>query len=65
MDNGFIFDTVQMPLNVIDAHSISFEKKVLPVLLAHNIGVLGMKPLWAGRILNKGIINAGNVFIML
>ena len=39
----FRFDTVQMPLNVMDAHYDSFEKKVLPVLLQHEIGVLGMK----------------------
>ncbi len=58
MDNGFTFDTVQMPLNIMDAHNISFEKKVLPVLLKNNIGVLGMKPLCDGRILNKGIVNA-------
>ena len=58
LDDGFTFDTVQMPLNVMDAHNISFEKKVLPVLLKNNIGVLGMKPLCDGRILNKGIVNA-------
>jgi uncharacterized protein len=39
----FSFDAVQMPLNVMDAHYQSFEKKVLPVLVKHNIGVLGMK----------------------
>ena len=39
----FTFDTVQMPLNVMDAHYNSFEQKVLPVLIKHNIGVLGMK----------------------
>jgi predicted aldo/keto reductase-like oxidoreductase len=41
----FNFDAVQMPLNVMDAHYDSFEKKVLPVLLKHKIGVLGMKPM--------------------
>ena len=41
----FTFDAVQMPLNVMDAHYDSFEKKVLPVLVKHNIGVLGMKPM--------------------
>jgi predicted aldo/keto reductase-like oxidoreductase len=41
----FTFDTVQMPLNVMDAHFESFEKKVLPVLLQSDIGVLGMKPM--------------------
>jgi aryl-alcohol dehydrogenase-like predicted oxidoreductase len=44
-EHGFRFDTVQMPLNVMDAHFESFEKKVLPVLVKGGIGVLGMKPL--------------------
>jgi len=43
--HSFTFDTVQMPLNVMDAHFNSFEKKVLPVLLKNDIGVLGMKPM--------------------
>jgi predicted aldo/keto reductase-like oxidoreductase len=43
--HGFRFDSVQMPLNVMDAHFDSFEKKVLPVLLKNDIGVLGMKPM--------------------
>jgi aryl-alcohol dehydrogenase-like predicted oxidoreductase len=42
---GFRFDAVQMPLNVMDAHFDSFEKKVLPVLSKEGIGVLGMKPM--------------------
>jgi uncharacterized protein len=42
-DHQFTFDAVQMPLNLMDAHFNSFEKKVLPVLLEHKIGVLGMK----------------------
>ncbi len=41
----FRFDTVQMPLNVMDAHYDSFEKKVLPVLVKNDIGVLAMKPM--------------------
>ena len=46
-------DTVQMPLNVMDAHFNSFEKKVLPVLVKHNIGVLGMKPMGNGLVLKS------------
>jgi len=49
----FRFDAVQMPLNVMDAHFNSFEKKVLPVLLKHEIGVLGMKPMGDKNILNS------------
>jgi aryl-alcohol dehydrogenase-like predicted oxidoreductase len=44
-NHNFTFHAVQMPLNVMDAHFNSFEKKVLPVLLKNNIGVLGMKPM--------------------
>jgi uncharacterized protein len=43
--HGFAFDAVQMPLNVMDAHFNSFEKKVLPALTKDGIGVLGMKPM--------------------
>ena len=43
VDHGFKFDTVQMPLNVMDAHFRSFEKLVLPKLVEQGIGVLGMK----------------------
>jgi len=49
----FHFDTVQMPLNVMDAHYNSFGKKVLPVLVKKEIGVLGMKPMGAGIILGS------------
>jgi predicted aldo/keto reductase-like oxidoreductase len=41
----FSLDTVQLPLNVMDAHFDSFEKKVVPVLVKNGIGILGMKPM--------------------
>ncbi len=41
--HGFHFDTVQMPLNVMDAHFDSFEHGVLPVAVAHGTAVMGMK----------------------
>ncbi len=46
--HGFRFDTVQMPLNVMDAHFRSFAQLVLPHLVEQQIGVLGMKPLCGG-----------------
>ncbi len=49
----FTFDAVQMPLNVMDAHYNSFEKKVLPVLVKRGIGVLGMKPMGDAIILRS------------
>jgi aryl-alcohol dehydrogenase-like predicted oxidoreductase len=49
----FYFDTVQMPLNVMDAHYQSFETKVLPALIEREIGVLGMKPMGDAVILGS------------
>jgi predicted aldo/keto reductase-like oxidoreductase len=57
-DQGFTFDAVQMPLNVMDAHYNSFERIVLPVLIEHGIGVLGMKPFGDKNILDSGIVTA-------
>ena len=51
--NHFHFDTVQMPLNVMDAHYRSFERQVLPVLLGRKIGVLGMKSMGSGEVLKS------------
>lgn len=52
----FAFDTVQMPLNVLDAHYMSFEKNVLPLLVERGIGVLGMKSMGSGDILKSGVV---------
>ena len=52
-ENGFTFDTVQMPLNVMDSHYRSFEKLVLPELVKQRIGVLGMKSMANGIILKS------------
>jgi aryl-alcohol dehydrogenase-like predicted oxidoreductase len=51
--HGFEFDTIQMPLNVMDAHYRSFEHKVLPVALSKGMGILHMKPLGGGFILES------------
>ena len=56
--NGFLFDAVQMPLNVMDAHFESFEKKVLPVLFENNIGIVGMKPIGNNIILKSNTVTA-------
>src|ERR1041384_28685 len=57
-ENGFRFDTVQMPLNVMDAHYRSFEKMVLPELVQQKIGVLAMKTLANGTILESNTVTA-------
>lgn len=50
---GFHFDTVQMPLNVMDAHFRSFEAMVLPEAMSRGIGVLGMKSMGDSIILKS------------
>ncbi|MBI3804711.1 MAG: aldo/keto reductase [Nitrospirae bacterium] len=49
------FDTVQMPLNVMDAHFRSFQNRVLPVLIKNQIGVLGMKSMGGKIILESKV----------
>jgi aryl-alcohol dehydrogenase-like predicted oxidoreductase len=57
-ENGFTFDAVQMPLNVMDAHYRSFEKMVLPELVKQDIGVLAMKTMANGTILKSNTVSA-------
>src|SRR5258705_6698422 len=51
--HGFRFDTVQMPLNLMDAHYRSFANEVLPELVKRKIGVLGMKSMANGILLKS------------
>jgi aryl-alcohol dehydrogenase-like predicted oxidoreductase len=52
-ENDFHFDTVQMPINVMDAHFRSFSEQVLPVLLREKIAPLAMKTFGDHFILNS------------
>jgi len=52
----YTFDTVQMPLNLMDAHYRSFAKHVLPELVKRNIGVLGMKSMANGILLKSNTV---------
>ncbi len=49
----FEWDTVQMPINLLDAHYRSFQKKVVPVCNKREISVIGMKALAGGAIPDK------------
>ncbi len=51
---GFEWDTVQMPINVLDHHFMSFTQEVLPVANEKNIGVIAMKTQAAGAIPRAG-----------
>jgi aryl-alcohol dehydrogenase-like predicted oxidoreductase len=54
--HNFHFDTVQMPLNLMDAHFRSFGKSVLPELVAQGIGVLGMKSMGDSLLLKSNTV---------
>jgi predicted aldo/keto reductase-like oxidoreductase len=55
--HNFTFDTVQMPLNVMDAHFESFGKKVVPVAAEKKMGILGMKPMGDKLILESKTVS--------
>lgn len=53
--HDFPFDTIQMPLNCLDANFRSFEKNVLPEAQKRGIAVLGMKSMGgSGEIVSNG-----------
>ena len=54
--NKFHFDTVQMPINVMDAHFRSFTRQVMPVAIEQGIGVLAMKTFGDHFILQSGTV---------
>jgi aryl-alcohol dehydrogenase-like predicted oxidoreductase len=57
-EHGARIDTVQMPLNLMDAHYRSFEKVVLPELVRRRMGILGMKSMAQGIILKSKTVTA-------
>ena len=58
-EHGFTFDTVQMPLNVMDAHYRSFEKLVLPELVKQRDRRARDEAAWRnGIILKSGTVTA-------
>lgn len=57
-EQGFKFDAVQMPLNVMDAHYRSFAQLVVPELVKQNTGVLAMKTMGNGILLRSNTVTA-------
>ena len=51
-DNPF-FETIQMPINVVDANLDHFINTVLPKALDRNLGILAMKTMADGRFFSK------------
>lgn len=55
-DFDFEWDTVQMPINVLDPHYRSFLKNIVPVLVERGIAPIAMKTMAAGRLLETGTV---------
>jgi predicted aldo/keto reductase-like oxidoreductase len=57
LSHNFPFDTVQMPLNCLDATFRSFETKVLPEVNRRGMAALGMKSLGgSGELVREGAV---------
>ena len=57
LSKGFPFDTVQMPLNPLDATFRSFEQHVLPEAQRQKLAILGMKSMGgSGEMIKKGVL---------
>ena len=60
LSQGFPFDAVQMPLNVLDAHYKSFEQEIVPICQEQGIAVIGMKSFASGDVFkNRRIRHPG------
>ncbi len=53
---GFEWETIQMPINVLDHHYLSFTQNVLPEAVERNMGIIAMKTLGGGRLLRNDIV---------
>jgi aryl-alcohol dehydrogenase-like predicted oxidoreductase len=59
--NRFHFDTVQMPINIMDAHFRSFAQLVVPEALRQGIGVLGMKCFGSAVLMKSSALTSGTL----
>ena len=64
LEKPFDWDTCQMPINVVDASYLSFQKEVVPVCLRKGVAVIGMKGLGGsdGPLVTKGGIPAETAY---
>jgi uncharacterized protein len=57
LKRGYAFDSIQMPLNPLDASYRSFQNEVLPVARDRGLAVFGMKSMGgSGEMISKGAL---------
>ena len=54
-DRGLRFGVMQLPLDRLEFHHLSFQREVLPGLAARGIGVVAMKTSADGALLREGL----------
>ena len=54
---GFPWDTLQMPVSVLDANFNSFQSEIMPIAQEQGIGVIGMKSLAAGHLFDDPAVS--------
>jgi uncharacterized protein len=59
--NGFHFDTVQMPINIMDAHYRSFAQMVVPEAMRQHTAILGMKCFGSGVLMKSDVITSSAI----
>ncbi|MDZ4861166.1 MAG: aldo/keto reductase [Candidatus Hydrogenedentes bacterium] len=57
LDGGFDWETIQMPINCLDPHRKSFIKNVIPKAQEYDLGIIAMKTLAGGGVLETKAIN--------
>lgn len=55
LEHDVEWDTVQMPMNPLDPHHISFEEEILPILVERGIAPLAMKTAAGGGAMRAGL----------
>ena len=55
LDLDIDWDTIQIPVNILDYHYRSFQQQLIPQTEERGIGVIGMKSLASGRIFNTDL----------
>ena len=58
LELDFPWDTVQLPVNLLDRAHLSFSEGIVPILRQRGIGVIGMKSLAGGRIVERTDVSA-------
>ncbi|MDH5400281.1 MAG: aldo/keto reductase [Cyclobacteriaceae bacterium] len=58
LNKEFDWDTAQMPINVMDAHYRSFQHGVVPECISQKVGVIGMKALGGGAMVQQAGLTA-------